>query len=799
MKQITKFAPRLLGVLILIILVAPGAFAISQPPGITGVEIRPSENQIELTTQGSIEFGFFPLADPDRLVFDFPAAIMSVNGGNTVTRDVKDAYFNQFRLSQFSKDPPIARLVIFLTQPAKAQANYSVKDSKLVITVIPENSKPLPKTVEPASATKEEIKTDLIKTPNTQGAYSLAAGKDDITISFTGINTENISVKQLRFPDRLRIRMLTAGSIGDVLPRFNQKDKGNIWNGVAKRWVSYVDRDNLGVIDLTIYTYPDIKYSQIINADGLPEVHISKDEPGTDLLEDNIAPAVANSEINPPAEVDVYAKNGTSAAESVVQESAENTSSIKPGEVATIKSVESVEKIDNGAFLGKEPSEIGTTKESDIVKAGDNGEIPEVKPEPPKVPEAFLPVCPTAHSDEPSCDPIFLRVGEVMVLRAKNLVRASVGNPAVAVINIISTDQVLLTALAKGTTTIVLWESGKGYTIREVTVLDATAAREDEIEAVLNDPNIAVTIAMTGDTPGIVLEGSVLSEEERLRAGAIAALYAGGDTRVTNLLEVSNPRQVMVKVRVVEMDKHALDEHLSKFAAAARADNGDFTIGLITDMLDPDNPGGGLLDTRVKPGIVNGNVKDVIFDPIDAMLNELETNREATILSEPNVIAMSGHQAHFRVGGEIPYTYKNENGFNVVEFKEFGIVLDMKPDVDSQGNIKMNIAPTVRTIDNALAIAGIPGFRTREMKTDVQMKPGETLVIGGLIQNEVTKVVSEIPLLSQIPVLGQLFRSKRFINDETELVILLTPTIINDPDDAAEAVDIHPGEIAEAE
>jgi pilus assembly protein CpaC len=92
----------------------------------------------------------------------------------------------------------------------------------------------------------------------------------------------------------------------------------------------------------------------------------------------------------------------------------------------------------------------------------------------------------------------------------------------------------------------------------------------------------------------------------------------------------------------------------------------------------------------------------------------------------------------------------------------------------------------------ALAVAGIPGFRTREMSTDVQLKTGETLVIGGLIQHEITRVISEVPFLSQIPVLGELFKSKRFIDDETELVIFLTPYLIENPADANAVVNIEP-------
>ncbi len=249
---------------------------------------------------------------------------------------------------------------------------------------------------------------------------------------------------------------------------------------------------------------------------------------------------------------------------------------------------------------------------------------------------------------------------------------------------------------------------------------------------------------------------------------------------------------MLVKVRVVEVDKRALDEHLSQFSAAARTDNDDFTVGIITNLLDPANPGGGLFDSRVRPGIVNGEAQDMVFDPIDVVLNELESNREANVLSEPNVVSLSGHPAHFRVGGEIPYTYQNENGVTVVEFKEFGISVDMTPLVDSQNNIMLNVKPVVRTIDMALAIAGIPGFRTREMDTVVQLRPGETLVIGGLIQNEITKIVSEVPILSQIPILGELFRSKRFNEDKTELVIFLTPYVLENAASSVDLVGITP-------
>ncbi|HDS29667.1 MAG TPA: hypothetical protein ENN67_01350 [Firmicutes bacterium] len=315
-------------------------------------------------------------------------------------------------------------------------------------------------------------------------------------------------------------------------------------------------------------------------------------------------------------------------------------------------------------------------------------------------------------------------------------------------------------------------------------------AQEEEIAKIINDDNISIRILMTGSEPGVVLEGAVTTEEEMLRAGAIAELYAGSG-RVTNLIEVTDPRQVLVKVRMVEIDKRTLNEHLSQLSGSARTDNDDFTIGIITDMLDPENPGGGLLNTLVRPGIINGDAQDMVYDPIDIVLNQLESDRKANVLAEPNVVTMSGRPAHFRVGGEIPYTYQNEQGINVVDFKEFGIELNMIPRVDSRMNILLQVEPTVRTVDMSLAIAGIPGFRTREMTTSVQLANGETLVIGGLIQHEISEIISRIPILSEIPILGQLFRSKRFRENETELVIFITPYIIQNPGQSEHLVNIY--------
>lgn len=772
-------------VFVFVMLVTVQAYGSQDGPYITGIEIRPDLNEVELTVEGTIEYGYFPLSDPHRLVFDFPGA--TVDGGETIIEEVENAVFREVRLNQFSLEPPISRLVLYLDSPSNATVNFNPADNALVIKV---NGEPEPfngqnhgnselidlfASSEGNQAVEEEIEIEAAGIQDPTSVYEITRDETEVHIRFPGMTADQVRVSQLRFPDRLQVRIFTGAILDNERPRFDPLQRGNIWNDVGKTWTSFMDRDGRGIIGITVYLYPAVSYTQVIASDGTPEVtvfscpqQVNEPEPYP-----GIAAYIESEEIT-EIEVANYPSDDT-----------DDTNDVSA--VSMIAANETVEVIEN-AVLG---TEIKPESDTLIVETGNlsSGGLTTLNL---PIRQNNLFANGLASGTNEALD---MRVGEVVVLRVNELVRASMGNPQVATLNVISTEEVLITALTPGNTTLLVWESDGTYTTRAVTVLDATEAREEEIAAVIGDENISVSILMSGEaenTPGVILEGIVETEEERARAASIAALYAG--ERVTNLIEVSDPRQVLVKVRVVEINSRALDEHLSQFSAAARTNDDMFTIGIITDLLDPENPGGGLLDSRTRPGIFNSETtEDMVFDPIDMVLNELETNRQANVLSEPNVVGLSGHTAHFRVGGEIPYTYQNEQGINVVEFKEFGISLDMTPSVDSQGNIMLEIVPVVRTVDMALAIGGIPGFRTREMTTTVQLQEGDTLVIGGLIQNEISEVIAEVPFLSDIPVLGELFRSRRFTEDQTELVIFLTPYILDNPGQSRRLINIDPG------
>lgn len=384
---------------------------------------------------------------------------------------------------------------------------------------------------------------------------------------------------------------------------------------------------------------------------------------------------------------------------------------------------------------------------------------------------------PLPKGTRPAAD-LFLTKGESVILPTSTLIRASVGDPEVLVVNILSQEELLITAKAEGRTSLILWEDGIGRSVRWINVGKSSLLETIDVERVINNPKIKVNFV---GSKTIVLEGKVQTEEEMNRAVKIATGAVESVNNVVNLIEMTDPKQVLVKVRFVEIQTKNKDEFFKQFGTGSRTEKGDFQFNILTDIIDPEFGSGGIFDISLHPSILKGDGSgDMRFDPLDLILSYLEQSRCGRILSQPNLVTLSGHEAEFRVGGEIPYTYQNENGFNVVDFREFGVELKIIPNVDSENNINLFLEPSVRIPDFTLAIGGIPGFKTRLVKTYIQVGDSQTIVIGGLMQNEVTTIKSKVPVLGDVPLLGELFRSKKTTNEETELLIFLTPIVLKD-------------------
>ena len=170
-----------------------------------------------------------------------------------------------------------------------------------------------------------------------------------------------------------------------------------------------------------------------------------------------------------------------------------------------------------------------------------------------------------------------------------------------------------------------------------------------------------------------------------------------------------------------------------------------------------------------------------IATEITSRINLLVSSGAAVLLAEPRLSAASGGEAEFLAGGELPIPFTNADGSISVEFKEYGIILKINPIADDMGNISAHVETEVSSVDKSVSVNGVPGFKTRKTYTDVRMRNNQTLVLSGLISNEVAKDKNGLPILGNafdgIPILGHLFQSDSFRNNQSQLVIFVTPEI----------------------
>jgi pilus assembly protein CpaC len=164
---------------------------------------------------------------------------------------------------------------------------------------------------------------------------------------------------------------------------------------------------------------------------------------------------------------------------------------------------------------------------------------------------------------------------------------------------------------------------------------------------------------------------------------------------------------------------------------------------------------------------------------VDSVVNLLVNTGNARLLAEPTLTCVSGGQADFLVGGEVPIPVQNQDGALNVVFKQFGIILNIEPQTNDAGLIRTKVGVEVSSVDKAISVLGIPGFATRKTNTEMNVQSGETMVVAGLISAEDAKTVVKVPGFGHIPILGELFKSRQFRRGETELVVLVTPQIVD--------------------
>jgi pilus assembly protein CpaC len=375
-----------------------------------------------------------------------------------------------------------------------------------------------------------------------------------------------------------------------------------------------------------------------------------------------------------------------------------------------------------------------------------------------------------ARAAEPTA--IQVGVGMAIPYPAEGNSTIAIADPTVVDITKLSDAQVSIIGKKLGVTTLTVLRPDGSTTVVRVEVVNDAAATI--IRQMIGQPGLVVR--SVGDS--LVLDGKVDDELQMQRAVQIAGAYKD---KVINLIEVTSPRQVRIRTRVAEVNTTALKQLGIEYFGP----NGEVQYGYgRTDMSE--GPGGqsaghGFLNPNSGVQTISAGTIPV---GVEATLHLLMQNNKARVLSEPTLVTLSGKEASFLSGGEMPIVQQLQNSFTV-EFKQFGVLMKIKPTVDSVRNINTHISTEVSDVNPNITIQGVPSFSTRRAETDVQVKDGQTIFIGGLLSHNVTDQLRKFPWLADIPVLGLIFRSKNFQANRSELLIFVTPEVVKDVDTEA--------------
>lgn len=332
----------------------------------------------------------------------------------------------------------------------------------------------------------------------------------------------------------------------------------------------------------------------------------------------------------------------------------------------------------------------------------------------------------------------------------------SVANPGIADIATLSESTIYVLGKAPGRTTLTLFGVDGGLIANvDVRVVPDIAEFKERLAEIL--PGEPIEVRTAGG--GIVLSGTVSGARKVARAMELASRYSGD--AVTNLMMVGGSQQVMLKVRFAEMQRST-----SKALSSS--------IG-ITDILSGSTVGAGNLT-----GSLGSSEGSALFKfgggglAVDVLIQALETKGMVRTLAEPNVVAISGQQASFLAGGEIPVP--GPEGTTI--FKPYGVSLNFTPTVIDDNHISLRLTTEVSALDKSVVVNGIMGFKSRNTTTTVEMRDGQSFAIAGLLQDDFGDSVEQVPWLGDIPILGSLFRSTDFARRQSELVIIITPHLV---------------------
>jgi pilus assembly protein CpaC len=403
---------------------------------------------------------------------------------------------------------------------------------------------------------------------------------------------------------------------------------------------------------------------------------------------------------------------------------------------------------------------------------------------------------------------LHILVGHSVVIRTDpRLTRVLVGNPAVVTTATTAPNEVVVTAMAAGSSSVVLWQEDNQSRIIEVFAdLDVSLLREAIAQGFPGE-----AIQAEAEEGRLVLTGRASSAAIAEQIGKMAAPFSKD---VVNSLQTALPerqKQILLKVRFAQVDRTKLTEFgvnllstgaLNTFGTTSTQQFGPFTgssVGSIPATITnrPTIPGNNVASGAIgnplggQPAAFGANDLLNLFlfrsdINLGAIIRDLQQRNVLQILAEPNLLAANGEPASFLAGGELPYpvlTGASGQTTVTVQFKPFGVKLEFTGNIESDGTVRLKVFPEVSSLDftNAVTISGfvLPAIATRHAETVVELRDGQSFGIAGLLDQRTTAQFSKVPGIGDLPILGQLFRSRSINQIKSELVVIITPTIVD--------------------
>ena len=373
--------------------------------------------------------------------------------------------------------------------------------------------------------------------------------------------------------------------------------------------------------------------------------------------------------------------------------------------------------------------------------------------------------------------PVNVLVGQSRLITFdRPIERFSVSNPEIAEAVLVTSNQVVVNGKAFGQVNFIAWEKASGrFIVFDVYVRTNLSLIDSQIRALFPTDDIRLSQA----NGSVVLSGKVRDPKTATQAEAV--VQAAG-FKTVNLLEspIKAASQVQLQVRVAEVSRNKMRELGTAYAYQASPGVG----GFLNSGTGPYSVG------SVDAGAIFGSVANslnilALGGNTFAFLRALQQQGAIRALAEPNLIAMDGQTASFLAGGEYPVPVVQANGdrSNVtIIFKEYGVRLNFKPTIIDEDHIRLELEPEVSTLDfiNGVKFEGflIPALKARRAKTGIELRDGQSFALAGLLDNSESTTLSKVPGVGDIPILGNLFRSKQFQKNESELMFIVTAQLV---------------------